>query len=112
MNAFQGGQTREGLAAALVSSPEYLSLTNTSNPANWVASIYGDLLQRSPSADEVTYWTGILRRGASRLTVAQLITLSSEYSQLQETAWVQTTFQSLLKFPLARPKGITGSTSY
>jgi hypothetical protein len=52
------GQTNEDLAAGFVGSTEYWNVANkgNGNPSTWVQSAYRDVLVRTPSASEVTYW--------------------------------------------------------
>jgi len=58
--------------------------------------VYGDLLLRGATTSDISYWTGVMQRGASRQTVAQLIVQSAEYRQLQGNAWVQGLYHRLL----------------
>jgi hypothetical protein len=52
------GQTNEDLAAGFVGSTEYWNVPNkgNGNPTTWVQSAYRDVLVRTPSASEITYW--------------------------------------------------------
>jgi hypothetical protein len=62
VNLFLSGATNEDVVAGFMGSAEYYQNANKGNAhwIDWIGSLYLDMLHRNASADEITYWTGIL----------------------------------------------------
>jgi hypothetical protein len=65
----QRGMTDEQLEAAFAGAPEFYQHAGGSD-VGWVQAMYLDILNRSPDARGLAYWTGQLGRGADRAAVA------------------------------------------
>ncbi|HVX15362.1 MAG TPA: DUF4214 domain-containing protein [Pirellulales bacterium] len=80
--AYWTGQMRNGLTdqeleAGFVASAEFYASAGGTDAA-WVSAIYRLLLGRTADGDGLTYWTGQLSAGVSRLAIAERIANSSE----------------------------------
>jgi hypothetical protein len=58
--------------------------------ARFVDRAYRDLLGRSPTASESSFWLGLLNAGYSRTSVASSITSGTEYRQMVVNSYYQT----------------------
>jgi len=63
-----------------------------SRNSQFIAALYSDLLNRTPSADEVSPFLGALKQGTTRAAVAQTIIVSSEF----RTSLIQELYSSYL----------------
>lgn len=90
----QAGLTEEQLDAAFIGSPEYVRDHGGSDPA-WVTGMYHDLLDRSPDAQGLQYWTARLRAGESHFDVA----LGFAGSREREALVVNDDYRALLGRP-------------
>jgi hypothetical protein len=75
--AMNGGWTISQMDSGLIASDEYWTKSG-STQAGWVAELYTDVLGRSASSSEVTYWTARLSNGSRRDQVAMSFLLSTE----------------------------------
>jgi hypothetical protein len=82
-NALVGGARDQDVVANLVASGEYfLRLRPNQNvPAlqSWITHAYQDVLGHTPNGGALTFWTGALQGGATRIDVMRKITSSDEY---------------------------------
>jgi hypothetical protein len=81
----------DNVANALTHSDEYL--------ANLVTQDYLQLLHRTPSADEVSSWVGLLKAGLSDEQVLASFTSSAEYYQQaggSDQGWVDALYHDML----------------
>jgi uncharacterized delta-60 repeat protein len=78
-------------------------------PSNalYVMALYRDLLGRTPSADDVSAWSGLLAQGYTRTQIAQGIESSPEY----RTNEVETAYRRFLSRD-ADPAGLSGFLSF
>lgn len=65
--AFAANLTDEQIEAQIVASPEYFALSGGTN-AGWITRIFNDVLGRTPSAADITTYSGFLG-SSSRVTV-------------------------------------------
>ena len=101
--AMQRGMTIQVMEGGFVASAEYYLQAGNTDRA-WVGRLYRDVLGRAAGAPEVDHWTGELRRGVSRLSVAMGFLLSTE-QLVQE---VDTRYRHLL----GRPVDASGRASW
>ena len=73
----QLGATYQFIAAAIASSQEFYQDGGGTN-AGFVNRLFATILNRAPSSSELSYWTGVVDGGASRLAVAYQFTTSFE----------------------------------
>ncbi|WP_217614373.1 DUF4214 domain-containing protein [Cellulomonas sp. GbtcB1] len=78
LRAMQTGSTVQSIEGGFIASAEYYQRAGGSNSA-WVARLYQHVLNRNPSAAEITGWTRQLAQGKSRTSVAMGFLLSSEH---------------------------------
>ena len=77
-DALQSGLTVEALEVFFTSTDEAYAVAGGTND-DYVNYLYGVILDRSPSGDEVTYWSGLLTSGAmTRYQVASAFVYSNE----------------------------------
>jgi hypothetical protein len=74
--AFAANLSDEQIEAQIVASPEYFALSGGTN-AGWITRIFNDVLGRTPSASEISTYSGFLGSSA-RATVGLSILKSSE----------------------------------
>ncbi len=87
---FQMGGTDEQIIASIVSSNEYFNLPRVgATNSGYVTALYHDLLGRSPSSSELSFWLGQMTGGTTRLQVAQSILASAEYRTDLIQGWYQ-----------------------
>ena len=60
------GVTLEQVAALIAGSLEYFDAPGGGNDADFLAALYGDVLQRTGDDQGITYFTGLLNQGMSR----------------------------------------------
>jgi ELWxxDGT repeat protein len=77
LNAMNAGATSTQIQLVILSSNEYFFLGGSIN--GFISNLYSDLLNRTPSLDEINYWKGLLNAGASRSAVISGFLSSSEY---------------------------------
>jgi hypothetical protein len=82
-NVLAGGGRDQDLVAGLVSSPEYFTRLQPQQnvPAlqSWITHTYQDVLGHSPDGTGLSFWTGVLQGGATRIDVMEKIVHSSEF---------------------------------
>ena len=91
VTSLQQGGTFEQVAEGLVSSPEYFS-DNGSTNQGYVIGLYQDVLNRTPTQNEVNGWVTLLNAGATRNAVATFFLNSTEY----RTDLINTDYQTFL----------------
>ena len=74
----------DALAADLASSEEYWSSAGR-DPSAYVGNLYRDLVGRAPDPGGLSYWTGQVRSGRSRYSVALSFTATRERSEMVVT---------------------------
>jgi hypothetical protein len=77
VNQFLAGATEQTVELGFVTSPEYSALNPTNS--SYVTALYNDLLNRDPSAGELTAWDAALAAGLPRTALAENILSSNEY---------------------------------
>jgi hypothetical protein len=77
LGQLHGGATGEQVREGILASDEYFALTGGTN-AGFITGVYRTELGRDPDGAGFNHWDQALMLGASRLTVAQLITTSPE----------------------------------
>ena len=80
VSQIQIGLSQQQLAAALLSSPEFVA--GQSN-ANWLQETYLRLFNRPADQGGLQYWEGLLAGGTSKASVATSITSGAEFIQTQ-----------------------------
>lgn len=85
--------------AKIASSPEYFTDHGNTN-AGYVTGLFQDLLHRSPSTSDVSYWAGRINGGMSR-SAAALHIANSEEARMRKA-------ERLYLFVLHRPADIEG----
>ena len=80
VSQIQSGLSQQLLAAALLSSPEFVA--GQSN-ANWLQETYLRLFNRPADQGGLQYWEGLLAGGTSKASVATSITGGAEFIQTQ-----------------------------
>lgn len=80
-NQLHSGTRYDVFESGLIGSNEYFHKNGSSNPV-LVDAMYQDLLQRTPSGAETSYWVAKLAGGASRGGVAVTVDHSSERRRL------------------------------
>jgi hypothetical protein len=80
VNAFLAGASETDVAAAFLSSSEYMS--THSNNFSFVGGLYQDVLRRFPDPTDLLPWAQALSNGLSRSAAAQAFLNSDEYHQL------------------------------
>lgn len=83
VSALKSGATNQQVIAQLMGSQEYVNLANRGVFSRYVGQLYQEILKRSPTSGDLSYWTGVLNQGASAFDVAQAIASSPEYRSLQ-----------------------------
>ena len=72
------GAPLSSIAANILKSPEYVAQAGAQTGAQYVTSLYMNLLGRGPEPSGLAYWTGTLAAGTNRADVATLMALSPE----------------------------------
>ncbi len=85
----QLGATYQFIEAAVASSQEFYQDGGGTN-AGFVNRLFQTVLNRAPSASELSYWTGVVNSGASRLSVAYQFTTSFEANRIFVTNLYET----------------------
>jgi hypothetical protein len=67
----QHGGTADDLRSLLYGSSEYAATHDAGTNSAYVDALYHDILGRSPDSSGLAYWTDLLNRGVSRVTVAR-----------------------------------------
>lgn len=98
----QAGLTEEQLDAAFIGSPEYVR-DHGGNAAAWVTGMYQNLLDRSPDAQGLQYWTARLQAGESHDAVALGFAASPE----REARVVNDEYRALLGRPASQTETAT-----
>lgn len=93
MAAFTNGVPYQGIAYAIADSAEAV------NPQ--VAPLYQQLLGRTPSSGEVSYWVPLAQRSGPTWLAAQLLGSAEAYGNAGSTAegWIDATYQAVLGRP-------------
>jgi Domain of unknown function (DUF4214) len=96
LTVIQQGATDEQIEADFLSAPEYIKEHEATGgrgsgdsgnhrphqpgdvDANWVVSLYQDLLSRTPAQSEVHYWVALLKSGTTMQSVAYQFATSNE----------------------------------
>ena len=73
-----GGMTIQSMEAGFLAADEYYGQAGSADGV-WVAHLYGHVLGRSAAQSEIDFWTGRLRAGATRNSVALGFLLSTEH---------------------------------
>ncbi len=60
VNQFENGATNEDVAAGFLASQEFWNNMGKGNAASWVQAVYQDVLHRTPSSSESSYWASQL----------------------------------------------------
>ncbi len=89
VSQLQGGLSQQQLAAALLSSPEFVAGQSNSN---WLQQVYQRLFNRPVDDGGQRYWEGLLAGGISKGSVASSITEGAEFIQTQ----VASTYSQIL----------------
>jgi len=79
--AFSQGATDEQIRAAIIGSPEYFQTRDGGSVDQFITTLYGDVLNRSPSPQQSAFFRVIIPF-QSRAAVAMLLFSSSEYRGL------------------------------
>jgi hypothetical protein len=77
VNALTGGWTDQQMEAGFVASQEYLNKYGGPGP-DWVEAVYKDLLNRTPSDQEVNRLVDVLKSGVSPIQIAEAVASSPE----------------------------------
>ncbi len=85
----QLGATYQFIQAAVASSQEFYQDAGGTN-AGFVTRLFSTVLNRAPSASELSYWTGVVDSGANRLSVAYQFTTSFEANRIFVTGLYET----------------------
>jgi uncharacterized protein YkwD len=56
VNRFENGATNEDVAAGFLASQEFYNNMGPGNVVNWLQAVYQDVLHRTASSSELTYW--------------------------------------------------------
>jgi hypothetical protein len=81
-SATKNGLSEEQVESALIGSPEYLKM-HGGQGAEWIKSLYQDVLGRTPSPVEVNHWVGVLNAGTSTADIAYAFAGSTEHEGLR-----------------------------
>jgi hypothetical protein len=76
VDCFMAGANEDDVAAALMTSPEYLA--NHPDIGSFVTGLYVDVFGRAPDQAGMTFWEGMLQSGMNRETAARLVLTSQE----------------------------------
>lgn len=74
----EDGHSEEEVIASMTASDEFFA-TNGGNNADFIESLYIDLLGRLPNAQESTGWLTAMEKGTTRTSVASAFVNSGEY---------------------------------
>ena len=78
LNELQSGQSDENLLAGFAGSQEFYQ-TSGNTPAAWINAMYKDILGRTPSASELTYYENSLASGTTRTEISLGFARSPEH---------------------------------
>ncbi len=92
LNALQHGVARDAAAAAIVSSPEYV----TAQSGKWLTAVYPYLTGRAPGAADFSYWLNVMQQGGSRDAIVASIAQSVEARRFEGSQWLPQAYQNLL----------------
>jgi hypothetical protein len=87
VQALNTGSTRESVESSILTSPEYFTNRGAGTNAGFVDALYSDLLNRTPSALELSPWLSYLGGGGTRDVVASDILASTEYRDDLVNTW-------------------------
>jgi hypothetical protein len=82
-NRLIAGESQDALRVSFFASEEFFNDAGRNN-AQFVNNLYTQILQRSPSVEEVNYWVNVLNQtNGNRTFVAREFLYSGEYFQLE-----------------------------
>jgi hypothetical protein len=92
LGVLQNGGTEAQVSAAIAASPEHINY----DISQWITQIYPGLLGRPAGANDLNYWLGVLKGGATRQDVVGSVMQSGEYIRHDGSQWLPQVYQQLL----------------
>jgi hypothetical protein len=88
-NSMRNGTANTGIVQSLLTSPEFITRAGNT-PAGYVAALYSNLLDRTASTGEISYWVDTLNAGGTDATIESAIAGSPEARKVIVTTAFET----------------------